>query len=144
MKHGKFDTLATLNRMGDYQPPLFAVDELPPQREKRRRMPTSLPPHLRKWLTKLARIGARISWTIELLYDPSKGGQGELCERARAGDHTLVLDTVRDGEYQMSQLGEDIEVFMRPPDKLPSEPGRPARVEAMARRQAARMQIFDG
>ena len=144
MKHGKFDTLATLNRMGYFQPPLFGLDELPPQREKRRRMPTSLPPHLRKWLTKLARIGARISWTIELLYDPSKGGQGELCERARAGDHTLVLDTVRDGEYQMSQLGEDIEVFMKPPDRLPSEPGKPARVEAMARRQAARMQIFDG
>jgi hypothetical protein len=129
--------------MGDYQPPLFAVDELPPQREKRRRMPTTLPPHLRKWLTKLARIGARISWTIELLYDPSTGGQGELCERARAGDHTLVLDTVRDGEYQMSQLGEDIEVFMTPPDKLPSEPGKPERVEAMARRRAAKMQIFD-
>lgn len=129
--------------MGDYQPPLFAADELPPQREKRRRMPTSLPPHLRKWLTKLARIGARISWTIELLYDPSKGGQGELCERARAGDHTLVLDTVRDGEYQMNQLGEDIEVFMRPPDRLPSEPGKPARVEAMTRRQALKMQIFD-
>jgi hypothetical protein len=54
-----------------------------------------------------------------------------------------VLDTVRDGEYQMSQLGEDIEVFMKPPDKLPSEPGKPARVEAMARRQAAKMQIFD-
>ena len=144
MRLEKVDTLATLNRMGDYQPPLFAVDELPPQREKRRRMPTSLPPHLRKWLTKLARIGARISWTIELLYDPSKGGQGELCERARAGDHTLVLDTVRDGEYQMSQLGEDIEVFMTPPDRLPSEPGKPERVEAMAKRQAARMQIFDG
>jgi hypothetical protein len=135
--------MATLNRMGDFQPPLFAADELPPQREKRRRMPTTLPPHLRKWLTKLARIGARISWTIELLYDPSKGGQGELCERARAGDHTLVLDTVRDGEYQMSQLGEDIEVFMRPPDRLPSEPGKPARVEAMARRQMAKMHIFD-
>ena len=30
--------------MGDYQPPLFAADELPPQREKRRRMPTTLPP----------------------------------------------------------------------------------------------------
>lgn len=144
MRLAKFDKPATLNRMGDYQPPLFAADELPPQREKRRRMPTSLPPHLRKWLTKLARIGARISWTIELLYDPSKGGQGELCERARAGDHTLVLDTVRDGEYQMSQLGEDIEVFMRPPDRLPSEPGKPERVEAMTRRQAARMQIFDG
>ena len=144
MRLGKFDTPATLNRMGDYQPPLFAADELPPQREKRRRMPTTLPPHLRKWLTKLARIGARISWTIELLYDPSKGGQGELCERARAGDHTLVLDTVRDGEYQMSQLGEDIEVFMTPPDRLPSEPGKPERVEAMTRRQALKMQIFDG
>lgn len=144
MRLEKFDKPATLNRMGDYQPPLFAADELPPQREKRRRMPTSLPPHLRKWLTKLARIGARISWTIELLYDPSKGGQGELCERARAGDHTLVLDTVRDGEYQMSQLGEDIEVFMTPPDRLPSEPGKPERVEAMTRRQALKMQIFDG
>ena len=144
MKPERLDNSGRLARMGDFQPPLFAVDELPPQREKRRRMPTTLPPHLRKWLTKLARIGARISWTIELLYDPSKGGQGELCERARAGDHTLVLDTVRDGEYQMSQLGEDIEVFMTPPDKLPSEPGQPARVEAMARRQMAKMQIFDG
>lgn len=130
--------------MGDYQPALFSDGELPERREKRRRMPTTLPPHLRKWLTKLARIGARISWTIELLYDPTKGGQGELCERARAGDHTLVLDTVRDGEYQMSQLGDDIEVFMKPPERLPSDPGKPARVEAMARRQSAKMHIFDG
>lgn len=143
MKPERLDNSGRLAHMGDFQPPLFAVDELPPQREKRRRMPTTLPPHLRKWLTKLARIGARISWTIELLYDPTKGGQGELCERARAGDHTLVLDTVRDGEYQMSQLGEDIEIFMTPPDKLPSEPGKPARVEAMARRQAAKQNIFD-
>lgn len=143
MKHGKFDRPATLARMGDYQPALFQHDELPERREKRRRMPTTLPPHLRKWLTKLARIGARISWTIELLYDPTKGGQGELCERARAGDHTLVLDTVRDGEYQMSQLGDDIEVFMTPPAKLPSEPGKFDRVEAMAKRQMAKMHLFD-
>ena len=130
--------------MGDFQPPLFAVDELPPQREKRRRMPTTLPPHLRKWLTKLARIGARISWTIELLYDPSKGGQGELWDRAKAGDHTLVLDTVREVEHRAATLAEDIEVFMTPPQKLPAEPGHPLRVEAMARRQLAKMQIFDG
>ena len=143
MKRGKLDAPARLARMGDYQQPLFGEGELPERREKRRRMPTTLSPHMRKWLTKLARIGARISWTIELLYDPSKGGQGELCQRARAGDHTLVLDTVRDGEYQMSQLGDDIEVFMRPPERLPSDPGKPARVEAMARRQAAKMHIFD-
>jgi len=129
--------------MGDYQPGLFGDDEVTAERGKRRRMPTTLPPHLRKWLTRLARVGARISWTIELLYDPSKGGQGELCERARAGDHTLVLDTVRDGEYQLSQLGEDIDVFMTPPDKLPAGPGDLARVQAMSQRQAAKMQIFD-
>ena len=130
--------------MGEVQRSLLADDELPPPKGKRRRMPERLTPPMRKFLTKLARIGARVTWCIELLYDPSKGGQGELCERARAGDHTLVLDTVRDGEYQMSQLGEDIEAFMTPPDRLPSEPGQPARVEAMARRHAAKMQIFDG
>jgi hypothetical protein len=27
---------------------------------------------------------------------------------------------------------------------LPSEPGKPARVEAMARRQAAKLHLFDG
>jgi hypothetical protein len=32
---------------------------------------------------------------------------------------------------------------MVPPDKLPSEPGKPARVEAMARRQASKLHIFD-
>jgi hypothetical protein len=32
---------------------------------------------------------------------------------------------------------------MTPPDRLPSEPGKPARVEAMARRQAAKLHIFD-
>jgi hypothetical protein len=130
--------------MGEVQRSLLSDDELPPPKGKKRRMPERLSPQMRKWLTKLARVGARITWTIELLYDPSKGGQGELCERARAGDHTLVLDTVRDGEYQMSQLGEDIEVFMTPPDRLPSEPGKPERVEAMTRRQALKMQIFDG
>ena len=129
--------------MGDYQPGLFGENEVTAERGKRRRMPTTLPPHLRKWLTRLARVGARISWTIELLYDPSKGGQGELCERARAGDHTLVLDTVRDGEYQLAQLGEDIDVFMTPPDKLPAGPGDLARVQAMSQRQSAKMQIFD-
>lgn len=130
--------------MGDYQPALFAPDELPERREKRRRMPTTLSPHVRKWLTKLARIGARISWTIELLYDPSKGGQGELVERAKAGDHTLILDTVRDGEYQMSLLGDDIEVFMTPPQKVALDPGSKAKVELMALRQAAKLHLFDG
>ena len=129
--------------MGEIQRSLLADDELPPPKGKRRRMPERLSPHLRKWLTRLARIGARITWTIELLYDPRKGGQGELCERAMAGDHTLVLDTVREGEYQMSLLAEDIEVFMKPPERLPADPGSKARVDAMALRQAAKMQIFD-
>jgi hypothetical protein len=33
---------------------------------------------------------------------------------------------------------------MTPPDKLPSQPGSKARVEAMARRQLAKMHLFDG
>jgi len=78
-----------------------------------------------------------------LLYDPSKGGQGELCDRATAGDHTLVLDTVREVEHRAASLADDIEVFMTPPQKLPAEPGHPLRVEAMARRQAAKLHIFD-
>jgi hypothetical protein len=121
----------------------FVDEDLPPAKGKRRRMPERLTPPMRKFLTKLARIGARVTWCIELLYDPSKGGQGELTDRAKAGDHTLVLDTVREVEYRAASLAEDIEAFMVPPDKLPSEPGKPARVEAMARRQAAKMHIFD-
>ena len=119
-------------------------EDLPPAKGKRRRMPERLTPPMRKFLTKLARIGARVTWCIELLYDPSKGGQGELRDRAKAGDHTLVLDTVREVEYRACQLAEDIEAFMVPPDRLPSEPGKPARVEAMARRQAAKLHLFDG
>jgi len=130
--------------MGDVQRSLLSDDELPPPKGKRRRMPERLSPQLRKWLTQLARVGARITWTIELLYDPSKGGQGELCDRAKAGDHTLVLDTVREVEHRAATLGDDIEAFMVPPDRLPSEPGKPARVEAMARRQAAKLHLFDG
>jgi hypothetical protein len=129
--------------MGEVQRSLLADDELPPPKGKRRRMPERLSPPMRKFLTKLARIGARVTWCIELLYDPSKGGQGELTDRAKAGDHTLVLDTVREVEYRAASLAEDIEAFMTPPDKLPSEPGKPARVEAMARRQAAKLHIFD-
>jgi len=129
--------------MGEVQRSLLADDELPPPKGKRRRMPERLTPPMRKFLTKLARIGARVTWCIELLYDPSKGGQGELTDRARAGDHTLVLDTVREVEYRAASLAEDIEAFMTPPDKLPSEPGKPARVEAMARRQSAKLHIFD-
>jgi len=121
----------------------FVDDDLPPAKGKRRRMPERLSPPMRKFLTKLARIGARVTWTIELIYDPSKGGQGELTDRAKAGDHTLVLDTVREVEYRASQLGDDIEAFMTPPDKLPAEPGHPSRVDAMARRQAARQHLFD-
>jgi hypothetical protein len=121
----------------------FVDDDLPPAKGKRRRMPERLTPPMRKFLTKLARIGARVTWTIELIYDPSKGGQGELTDRAKAGDHTLVLDTVREVEYRASQLGDDIEAFMMPPDKLPGEPGEPVRVDAMARRQAKKQQIFD-
>jgi|LakMenE18May11ns_1017448.scaffolds.fasta_scaffold9821684_2 hypothetical protein len=130
--------------MGEVQRSLLSDDELPPAKGKKRRMPERLSPQLRKWLTQLARVGARITWTIELLYDPRKGGQGELRDRAKAGDHTLVLDTVREVEYRASQLAEDIEVFMTPPDRLPSEPGKPARVEAMAQRQAAKLHLFDG
>lgn len=128
--------------MGDVQRSFFADDELPPAKGKRRRMPERLSPSLRKFLTKLARIGARVTWTIELMYQPSKGGQGELCERARAGDHTLVLDTVREVEYQASQLGDDIEVFMRPPERVASRPGTQAKVDAMAARQAKRQALF--
>jgi hypothetical protein len=130
--------------MGEVQRSLLADDELPPPKGKRRRMPERLTPPMRKFLTKLARIGARVTWCIELLYDPIKGGQGELTDRARAGDHTLVLDTVREVEYRAASLAEDIEAFMTPPDKLPSEPGSRARVEAMARRQLAKQQLFDG
>ena len=130
--------------MGEVQRSLLADDELPPAKGKRRRMPERLTPPMRKFVTKLARIGARVTWCIELLYDPSKGGQGELTDRARAGDHTLVLDTVREVEYRAASLAEDIEAFMTPPDKLPSEPGSKARVEAMAQRQLAKHQLFDG
>jgi hypothetical protein len=130
--------------MGDYQPGLFGDDEVGAERGKRRRMPTTLPPHLRKWLTRLARVGARITWTIELMYAPAKGGQGELVDRAKAGDHTIVLDTVRDSEYQLSLIGDDIDVYMTPPDKLPAGPGDLARVQAMSQRQSRKMQIFDG
>jgi hypothetical protein len=130
--------------MGEVQRSFVTDEDLPPAKGKRRRMPERLTPPMRKFLTKLARIGARVTWCIELLYDPSKGGQGELRDRAKAGDHTLVLDTVREVEYRASQLAEDIEAFMVPPDRLPSEPGKPARVEAMARRQAAKLHIFDG
>lgn len=129
--------------MADYQPGLFKVDEVNAERGKRRRMPTTLPPHLRKWLTRLARVGARITWTIELLYQPAKGGQGELVDRARAGDHTIVLDTVRDSEYQLSLIADDIDIFMTPPDKLPAGPGDVERVQVMAARQSLKMQLFD-
>jgi hypothetical protein len=129
--------------MGEVQRSFVTDEDLPPAKGKRRRMPERLTPAMRKFLTKLARIGARVTWCIELLYDPSKGGQGELTDRAKAGDHTLVLDTVREVEYRACQLAEDIEAFMTPPDRLPSEPGKPARVEAMARRQAAKLHIFD-
>ena len=130
--------------MGDYQPGLFGDDEVTAERGKRRRMPTTLPPHLRKWLTRLARVGALITWTIELMYQPAKGGQGELCDRARAGDHTIVLDTVRDSEYQLSLIGDDIDVFMTPPDQLPAGPGDLARVQALAARQGRKLHLFDG
>jgi hypothetical protein len=130
--------------MGEVQRSFVTDEDLPPAKGKRRRMPERLTPPMRKFLTKLARIGARVTWCIELLYDPSKGGQGELSDRARAGDHTLVLDTVREVEYRAASLAEDIEIFMTPPDRLPSEPGKPARVEAMARRQAAKLHLFDG
>jgi hypothetical protein len=130
--------------MGEVQRSLITDEDLPPAKGKRRRMPERLTPPMRKFLTKLARIGARVTWCIELLYDPSKGGQGELRDRAKAGDHTLVLDTVREVEYRAASLAEDIEAFMVPPDRLPSEPGKPARVEAMARRQAAKLHLFDG
>jgi hypothetical protein len=130
--------------MGEVQRSLLSDDELPPAKGKKRRMPERLSPQLRKWLTQLARVGARITWTIELLYDPRKGGQGELCDRAKSGDHTLVLDTVREVEHRAASLAEDIEVFMTPPDKLPSEPGSKARVEALALRQLAKMHLFDG
>ena len=130
--------------MGEVQRSFVPDEDLPPAKGKRRRMPARLTPAMRKFLTKLARIGARVTWCIELLYDPTSGGQGELCDRAKAGDHTLVLDTVREVEYRAAKLGDDIEVFMTPPDRLPAEPGQPARVDAMARRQAAKQHIFDG
>jgi hypothetical protein len=78
------------------------------------------------------------------MYQPAKGGQGELCDRARAGDHTIVLDTVRDSEYQLSLIGDDIDVYMTPPDKLPAGPGDAARVQALAARQGRKLHLFDG
>lgn len=130
--------------MGDVQLNLLDDETLPPAAEKRRRMPERLSPSLRKFVSRLARIGARVSWCVELIYQPSKGGQGELVERAKAGDHTLVLDTVREVEYQCNLLAEDIEAFMTPPDRISAAPGSLERVDAMARRQAARQHLFDG
>ena len=137
------DRSAMLRSMGEVQLPLIDDGFLPPAKGKKRRMPDRLSPSLRKFLTRLARIGARVTWCCELLYDPRKGGQGELVTRAQAGDHTLVLDTVREVEYQASQLGDDIEVFMRPPDRIEAAPGSLERVDAMARRQAAKQHLFD-
>jgi|GEM_PF-2693910 len=128
--------------MGDVQRHFFADDELPPAKGKRRRMPERLSPPLRKFLTKLARIGARVTWCIELMYRPETGGQGELCDRARAGDHTLVLDTVREVEYQASTLGDDIEVFMTPPERVAAKPGTAEKVAVLAARQEARQALF--
>jgi hypothetical protein len=129
--------------MGEVQLNLIDDETLPPAKAKRRRVPDHLSPSLRKFVTRLARIGARLSWCVELVYHPSKGGQGELVERAKAGDHTLVLDTVREVEYQCSLLGDEIEVFMKPAHPLAAEPGSLERVDAMARRQAARQHLFD-
>lgn len=143
-KRETLDTFSTLPRMGEVQLHLIDDETLPPAKEKRRRMPARLSPSLRKFVTRLARIGARVSWCVELIYDPRKGGQGELVTRAQSGDHTLVLDTVREVEYQCSLLGDDIEVFMKPPHPLAAEPGSLERVDAMARRQAARQHLFDG
>ena len=128
--------------MGDVQQMLIADDELPAAKGKKRRMPERLSPSLRKFLTRLARLGARVTWCIELMYKPETGGQGELCQRARSGDHTLVLDTVREVEYQCSLLGDDIEVFMRPPERITAKPGSQAKVETLAMRQAARQHLF--
>lgn len=128
--------------MGDVQRSFLGDDELPPAKGKRRRMPERLSPPLRKFLTKLARIGARVTWCIELMYQPETGGQGELCERARAGDHTLVLDTVREVEYQAASLGDDIEVFMTPPERVTAKPGTAEKVSVLAARQAARQALF--
>lgn len=140
----RLDKLSTLPRMGEVQLHLIDDETLPPAKTKRRRVPDHLSPSLRKFVTRLARIGARVSWCVELIYSPSKGGQGELMDRAKAGDHTLVLDTVREVEYQCSLLGDDIETFMRPPDRIAAAPGSLERVDAMARRQAARQHLFDG
>jgi hypothetical protein len=129
--------------MGDVNRMLWAEeDTLPPPKGKRRRMPTTLSPSLRKFLTRLARIGARVTWCVELLYKPESGGQGELVDRARAGDHTLVLDTVREIEYQASTLGDDIEVFMTPPLRCAAPPGTPGKVQAMVERQAMKQHLF--
>ena len=137
------DRSATLASMGEVQTRFLEDGYLPPAKGKKRRMPDRLSPSLRKFLTNLARIGARITWCCELLYDPRKGGQGELVERAKAGDHTLVLDTAREVEYQASLLGDEIEAFMKPADKLTAAPGSLERVDAMARRQAAKQHLFD-
>lgn len=128
--------------MGDVQRMLIEEDFLPPAKGKKRRMPERLSPSLRKYLTRLARIGARVTWCIELMYKPDSGGQGELCERARQGDHTLVLDTVREVEHQASQLGDDIEEFMRPSAVCHAAPGTPAKIAILTARVAQRKQLF--
>lgn len=128
--------------MGDVQRLLLDDGFLPPAKGKKRRMPDRLSPSLRKYLTRLARIGARVTWCIELLYKPETGGQGELCERARSGDHTLVLDTVREVEHQASQLGDDIEAYMQPQVVCRAPPGTPTKIAVLAARVAQRKALF--
>lgn len=145
VKRERLDTFSTLVRMGEVQLHLI---EIPTDHEGnfvlpkgKNRMRDDMPPQLRKWLTRMSRMAAHITWCVRLICHPEQGGQGELVERARAGDRTLVLDTARSIEYMACQIADDVETKMRakPTD---AAPGTPDKVAVLAKRQRQRQNLF--
>lgn len=105
------------------------------------RMRNDMPPQLRKWLTRMSRMAAHITWCVRLICHPEQGGQGELVERARAGDRTLVLDTARSIEYMACQLADDVEEKMKA-KATAAAPGSPDKVSVLAKRCRQRQNLF--
>jgi hypothetical protein len=112
-----------------------------PQRD-RRRLNGEIPRRLRDWLLRVQRATTVITTVIRLHKDPDRGGEGELVERAKSHDHTLIYDALTHSMQTFSAVHGEIDNWMDGVPPTSAKPGTAAKVEVLGQRAATRRSLF--
>jgi len=129
--------------MGDRKRRLPGSDSPPPRVQRdRRRFDGEIPPRLRDWLLRVQRATTVITTVLRLHKDPSRGGEGELVERAKSHDHTLIYDALTHSMQTFTAVHGEIDNWMDAVAPTPTRPGTAEKVEVLESRAKARRSLF--